>query len=219
MSEVAVLAQEMTSAEEAPSSLIPSLISSINPPYNPLWTTQDVEQLPNIDGIRIEILHGELILSKSPSWEHQRTCNKVAYELTRWSTESGLGEVAPTPGVLLSKYENVIPDIVWASKELLQTSLDPAGHLTRSPELVIEVLSFGKSNVQRSSDRVRETKLEIYDEFGSLEYWIVDWRAKQIYVHRRVDGKLRLVESRLQEELVTSPILPGFSVPASRFFN
>jgi len=207
MSEVAVLAQETTSVEEAP--------PSQTPPYDPLWTTQDVEQLPNIDGIRIEILHGELILSKSPSWEHQRTCNKIAYEITRWSIESGLGEVAPTPGVLLSKYENVIPDIVWASKELLQNSLDPAGHLTRSPELVIEVLSFGKSNVQRD----RETKLEIYAEFGSLEYWIADWRAKHVYIHRRVDGQLRLVESRLQEELVTSPILPGFSCPASRFFN
>ena len=211
MSEVAVLAQEITSVEEAP----PTPSPAFNPPYDPNWTTQDVEQLPNINGIRIESLHGELILSKSPSWEHQIVSTNIVRELSLWCLESKLGQVAATPGVLLSKYENVIPDIVWASRELLQTSLNPAGHLTRSPELLIEVLSFGKSNVQR----VRETKLEIYEEFGSLEYWIVDWRAKQIYIHRRVDGKLRLVESRLQDELVISPILPGFSCSASRFFN
>lgn len=182
---------------------------------DPLWTTADVDRLPDVEGIRYEIIRGELIVSKSPGWEHQRTCANILFELEQWNREAKLAQVAPAPGVLFSRYDNVMPDVVWASQELLRTGLDDTGHLIRSPELVIEVLSLGRANIERD----RETKREIYDQYGVDEYWITDWRIKHLYIHRRVDGALRQVASRVRDELVRSPLLPGFRCPVSRFFS
>ncbi len=45
------------------------------------------------------------------------------------------------PGVLFTESDNVIPDVVWATKETLAAMLDEAGHLTGAPDLIVEVLS------------------------------------------------------------------------------
>ena len=61
-----------------------------------------------------------------------------------------MGETVPTPSVIFSDADNVIPDVVWISKERLATSLDEAGHLTVDPELIVEVLSSGADNERRA---------------------------------------------------------------------
>ena len=218
MSETAVLPQEIQQVE-AP--FVNTFVNTdevrdfIREPHEVLWTTADVDEMPNVKGVRFEILKGDLVVSKQPNWEHQSVCNNIAVELTIWSRESKLGRVAPVPGVLLSRYDNVIPDVAWISNERLARAKNEAGHLLESPELVIEVISYGKANIERD----RETKLEIYNRYGTDEYWIADWRSKRVQMHRRVEGTLQLVATRLGDEVIESSLLPGFSCPVSRFFN
>lgn len=66
----------------------------------------------------------------------------------------------------LSDPGNTIPDAVWIRKKRLAIALDENGHLTISPELIVEVLSPGTQNEQRD----RETKLKLYAERGVQEY-------------------------------------------------
>lgn len=214
MSETAVLPREIQQVQAPPISS-DEAHDFIRDPYNVLWTTADVDEMPDIEGVRFEILKGDLVLSKQPNWEHQSVCNRIAFELTKWARENKSGEVAPVPGVLFSKYDNVIPDVVWITNERLMRAKDDAGHLLESPELVIEVISYGKANIERD----RETKLEIYNRYGTDEYWIADWRSKRVQIHRRVNGILQLVATRLGDEIIESPLLPGFSCAVSLFFN
>ena len=144
------------------------------------WTTSDLELMPD-NGVLYEIIDGDLLMSKQPHWHHQETINNIGAELRTWALVSGQGRVLPNPGVLFDEFDNVVPDMAWVSHERLAAIEDSAGHLTAAPELVIEVLSPGAEQERRD----RETKLKLYSQRGAREYWIVDWRAKQVEVYRR----------------------------------
>jgi len=107
---------------------------------------------------------------------------------------------------------NVVPDVVWISHERLAALMDEAGHLTGAPELAVEVLSPGVENERRD----REAKLKLYESRGIREYWIVDWRLQQLEVYRRDQAMLRLVSTLFAEDVLPSPLLPGFSCPEVR---
>ena len=108
----------------------------------------------------------------------------------------------------------MIPDVVWISKVRLATSLDESGHLTVAPELIVEVISPGVDNERRD----RETKLKLYTSRGVQDYWILDWRLKQIEVYRRLSGLLQLEGTLFPGDILTSPLLPGFACDVERLF-
>ncbi|MGL4618236.1 Uma2 family endonuclease [Chroococcidiopsis sp.] len=178
------------------------------------WTTSDLELLPD-NGNRYEIVDGELFVTRAPGWRHQRVCNNIGTELNLWSRQTGLGEVAIAPGVIFTDADNVIPDVVWSSKERLAALLDEAEHLTGAPELVVEVLSPGETNERRD----KEAKLKLYAAQGVREYWIADPRLQQMQVYRRENATLVMVATLFTSDELTSPLLPDFSCAVARLFG
>ena len=178
------------------------------------WTTSDLELLPD-NGNRYEIVDGELFVTRAPGWGHQKTIKNICRELDLWSLQTGLGEVVPTPGIIFTDADNVIPDVVWISKERLAALLDEAEHLTGAPELVVEVLSPGETNERRD----KEAKLKLYAAQGVCEYWIADPRLEQIQVYRRQQATLVLVATLFASDELTSPLLPGFTCPVAHLFS
>jgi Uma2 family endonuclease len=178
------------------------------------WTTTDIDLLPENEGIRYEIIDGELFVTRAPHIRHQRTCGKIYRELDAWSESSGLGEAFITPGILFTEADNVIPDVIWISNERLAVLVDDEGHLTGPPELVVEVLSAGREQERRD----REAKLKLYSSKGVQEYWIVNWRLQQVEVYRRENALLKLIVTLLSNDELTSPLLPGFSCSITQFF-
>ncbi|CAN1210940.1 Putative restriction endonuclease domain-containing protein [Tumidithrix helvetica PCC 7403] len=178
------------------------------------WTTRDLEALPDDEWVRREIIDGELFVTRAPHFGHQRAGFRVGYLLELWSESTGLGTVIPTPGVIYTDTDNVIPDLVWVSRDRLALLLDEAGHLTGSPELVIEILSEGSTNEQRD----RSAKLKLYSQQGVCEYWIVNWQLKQVEVYLREDAKLTLIATLFEKDELTSPLLPNFYCRVAQFF-
>ncbi|MBW4443614.1 MAG: Uma2 family endonuclease [Plectolyngbya sp. WJT66-NPBG17] len=178
------------------------------------WTIADLELLPQ-DDRRYEIIDGELLVTRAPHWGHQKAAGRSYSTLEQWSLETQLGEASFTPGLIFGEADNVIPDVVWISRERLAASLDQAGHLTAAPELVVEVLSSGAENVRRD----RELKLRLYSTRGVREYWIIDWQAQQMEVYRRESAALALVATLFPSDEVTSPMLPGFRMSIASLFT
>ena len=178
------------------------------------WTTADLELFPD-DGKRYEIINGELFVTRAPDWKHQEVCVKIATELEIWSTQTNSGRTAFAPGIIFTDADNVIPDVVWVSKEKLAEILDEAGHLTGAPELIIEVLSPGELQERRD----RELKLKLYSSQGVREYWIFDRKQIKIEIYRRDNGILKLAVTLYREDNLTSPLLPGFNCPVGRLFS
>ena len=178
------------------------------------WTAADLDLFPD-NGTRYEIIEGELLVTRAPDWQHQKASTRMSTALDAWSLATGLGEAVQAPGVIFTDTDNVIPDVVWVSRERLAVLLDDAGHLTGAPELVVEVLSPGHDNERRD----RELKLKLYSERGVQEYWIIDWRKQQVEVYRREQILLRLVNTLFPQDQLTSPLLPGFLYLVSQLFQ
>ncbi|XHR80254.1 MAG: Uma2 family endonuclease [Gloeotrichia echinulata GP01] len=177
------------------------------------WTSADLELLPD-NGNRYEIIDGELFATRAPHWGHQKATGNICGELRTWSISTGLGETVPNPGIIFSDANNVIPDVVWVSKERLALLLDNQGHLTGAPELVVEVLSPGTQNERRD----REIKLKLYGSRGVQEYWILNWQLQQVEVYRREKAVLKLVATLFATDELFSPILPDFVCSVARLF-
>ena len=178
------------------------------------YTSADLERLPDVEGIRYEIIDGELHVSKQPRWEHQYACTRVIVALENWSDETGLGLTLGAPGVIFAEDDYVAPDVVWISWERLGALRDQAGHLRGAPELVVEVLSPGAANERRD----RAAKLRLYSRRGVDEYWIADWRTRTVDQFRREHADLRLIGTLTSRDTLTSPLLPGFACAVTRLW-
>lgn len=178
------------------------------------WTSADLEALPN-DGKRYEIIDGELYVSEKPDWHHQLACGRFLFALDSWSKQTSAGQANLAPGVIFADDDDVAPDVVWISRARRDAALGVEGHLHAAPELVVEVLSWGFKNEQRD----REAKLKLYSRRGVQEYWIADWRMKQIEIYRRSDLALHLVATLLKTDTITTPLLPGFACSVAALFD
>ena len=171
-----------------------------------------MDLLPDpIDGTRYEIIDGELLVSKQPHWEHQFTSGVFFWALHNWNRQRRLGTVNIAPGLILPTEQDVVPDVVWISRERMAQNLDLDGKLHGAPELAVEILSPGSADERRD----RELKLKLYARIGVEEYWITDWRVRAIEVYRQSQGELRLVATLSGNDVLTSPLLPGFALPLS----
>jgi len=186
------------------------------------FTSTDLERLPAIEGIRYEVIDGSLFVSKQPHWHHQYASDGIVSTLRDWDDRTGLGIAMSAPGLVFTEDNDVIPDVVWISRARLAAVADAAGHLRAAPELVVEVLSPGRENERRD----REVKLALYARQGVREYWIVDLQRQAVEVYRQIeDGPstgsgqaLRLVATLAGEDVLTTPLLPGFTCPVLRLW-
>lgn len=130
-------------------------------------------------------------------FEHRRHAKRVG-------EKNHHGVTIFTPGIIFADDDDVFPDVVWISHERLAMAFQPDGKLHSTPELVVEVLSPGEINERRD----RETKLKLYSRRGALEYWIVNWRTRQIEVYRREEMALQQAGIVYENDILQSPYLP-----------
>jgi Uma2 family endonuclease len=184
-----------------------------------IWTIEDAELLIGNDKF-YEIINGELyierdsFMTRAPRWEHQKAIGRINRVLENWSLKTNLGETIISPGLVFGDTDNVIPDLVWISKDKLVNSIDESGHLTHAPELIVEVLSYGENDVKRD----KEAKLKLYSVKGVKEYWIVDWKAQEVTIYHRNNAQLELVYTLFSEDTITSEFLPQFSLNVKDIF-
>lgn len=102
-----------------------------------------------------------------------------------------------------------LPDLIWISRERRAQGVQADGKLYLAPELAIEILSPGSVGERRD----RDLKRKLYAREGVEEYWIGDPRTKQIAIYRRAGDTLEPVLLLGDADLLTSPLLTGFSFP------
>ncbi|MGD0222780.1 MAG: Uma2 family endonuclease [Terriglobia bacterium] len=161
--------------------------------------------LPN-NGRRYEIIDGELFVTPSPRRAHQRVVSQLSRVLGNSVEEMGCGEVYVAPfDVVFSLHDVVEPDILYVSKERASVLTDK--NVQGAPDLVVEVLSETTAEIDRT------TKLKLYARYGVQEYWLIDPEACTAEVYRRKGRGFSRVASLQATDMLTTPLLPGFSVP------
>jgi Uma2 family endonuclease len=140
-------------------------------------TYDDLWELPQDDGLRRELIDGELYVSPSPVRKHQRAVVRIAAALLAHVDEHG-GEVQPAPAdVYFSERTVVEPDVVFVGADRVDQLTDER-YVDIAPDLVVEV----SSPSTRRLDLIQ--KRALYEREGVPEYWFVDLEDGVVDVYR-----------------------------------
>jgi Uma2 family endonuclease len=137
------------------------------------WTADMARALPD-DGMRYEVLDGQLAVTPAPSWDHQRVVTALWRRLDEYLRPLGIAEALCAPAdVEFSPRRLVQPDIFVIPRRPGEVRPREWSDV-KSLLLAVEVLS------PTSARRDRIAKRAIYQAEGVSDYWIVDLDARII---------------------------------------
>ncbi|MGI5861263.1 MAG: Uma2 family endonuclease [Myxococcales bacterium] len=167
-----------------------------------------VEKRAHWDDNRYELLNGRVVMTPQASHPHGWIEGQLLRLIGNHAADHRLGEVfGSSQGFELPSGDTVEPHVSFVSGERWsQTTASPGRFLEVVPDLVVEIAS------ESTASRDRGKKKAIYERNGVREYWLVDWRSREVTVFHLVGG-------RFDEGTVTGPggralssVLAGFEV-------
>ena len=156
------------------------------------WTAREVRQLIADSPLatpRYELVDGELLVTPSPAWPHQRAVQILTRELSAYLHAEPVGHVGSSPFDVEPEPELIVqPDVfvlpIAESRRLFSEM--PA----RALMLAVEILSPSSSR----HDRV--TKRSAYQRHVP-EYWVVDLDARLVERWASHDDRAQLITQTL----------------------
>lgn len=161
-------------------------------------TIEEFKQLPETVQ-PTELIDGELIVSPTPRYSHQRLVLNIAKTLDELDIA---GAIVLSPSDLYLKDNNVLqPDIFWVSDTNENCQLEDDDYWHGAPDLVVEVLSPG------TAKRDKTSKFTIYESNAIPEYWIADPynETLEVYVLENAEFKRQGVYG--ENDSFKSPVL------------
>ena len=174
-------------------------------------TEQDFDRLP--DEGTWEVVEGRAVLSPGPDIPHQLVSGALFRIFDRELGRRQTGLVMTTVNVFLPPPEGSIGEIQNRVPDLVVTSHVPKKRYRpdHPPELVIEILSTPRGNVERTE------KLDDYARGGIREYWIVNPFDRCVEVYVLTGPEYQLKETVGHGSLCPEPF-PGVVVPVDEIW-
>lgn len=172
----------------------------------------DIFDTPD-DGLRYEVLEGELFLSPAPIPRHQRIVGRVFLRVGLYVEQHRLGELFPAPiGLVLSDEDGLQPDSVFVSRERRHIVTERG--VEGAPDLVVEVLS------PRTAGRDRGVKLRRYAAAGIPHYWLFDGEAREVEeLALGEHGDARVAVLRGPGATFRPALFPGLAIPLDELWG
>jgi Uma2 family endonuclease len=171
-------------------------------------TYDDYCRFPD-DGLRYEILEGEIFMTPAPSPRHQFASKRLQRVLERYfeGDRGGLVFAAPLD-VILADDDVVQPDLVVVATRPQISSRGVEG----PPLVLVEILSPSRQEYDRL------TKARRYAARGVTHYWIVDPERRTVECFRLADGAYHLDSSGRDRETIAVAAFEGLSLPLEDFW-
>ncbi len=161
----------------------------------------DLEHVPD-DGHRYELVDGALVVTPSPSWQHQRAVGRL-FRLLDDACPSELETLVAPFDVALSDDTVLQPDLLVARRSDLTM-----GELPVAPVLAVEILSPSTRHIDLALKRAR------YEEAGCRDYWVVDPLEPSIIAwHLRAGAYQQGEQARGGEKILLSHPFPVTVAP------
>lgn len=132
---------------------------------------------------RYEIIEGVKYIAAAAAYDHNIIAGRLFSIFDNYFFKNKNGMVVHDADVCLSEGNTFRPDLSVIC-DFSKLGSDKKIH--GAPDLVVEILS--PSTAKRDFTK----KKNIYAQSGVKEYWIIDWVAKNIFVHKLIDGNYEL---------------------------
>ncbi len=160
-----------------------------------------------------ELIDGTVFVNE-PKLPHAFAQTELVYRLRRW-IEAGArrGYVSTPSDVPIDDHNVYAPDVWWVGEDRRPApgQLD----LDAPPDLIVEIRS------PTTWARDLGTKLPAYEAVGVAEAWFVDTESFTVLVFRRSKPDAPTFDIALEvhaDGILTSPLLPGFTLPTASLF-
>lgn len=138
-------------------------------------------------GVRLELVHGEIAVSPSPSFDHSYIDRMLSYVLLNHLQEYDLGVLVGDVDTIFDEYNVRRPDILYISKARIHLRSGKVVNI--APDLCVEILSPSSA----TTDQV--DKANLYAKHGVPHYWIVDPKSRTFEVYTLQGTSYELTQS------------------------
>ncbi|MDR2133484.1 MAG: Uma2 family endonuclease [Treponema sp.] len=178
------------------------------------FTYRDYKAWELKPGERYELIDGVAYAIPTPNDRHQAILMELVRQIANFLVDKPC-KVRPAPyDVRLFYAEDesddvvVQPDISVICKESKRGTEGCRG----APDIVVEILSPSNTAI------LMQRKLELYQDAGVREYWIVNPDNNVVTVYR-LEGERYVVQSYRAADTIEAPALPGLEVALDRVFT
>lgn len=178
----------------------------------PRLTYDDLLLFPD-DGQRHELIDGEHYVTPTPVLRHQRLLGRLHLAVASYLlAHPGHGEVLLSPfDIVFSQWDVVEPDLMFIARD--QPHILTEKIMLGAPALVVEILS------PSTRKRDQTLKLRLFEKHGVREYWMVDPDHDTVTVDRLdKHAKFTRVGVLGTDQSLTTPLLPGWTLPLGQLF-
>ena len=172
-----------------------------------LLTVDQFQELPEREGERMELIHGEIVSMPVAGYPHEKTKANLSRILITWANINPIGQVFCETGFRLDEHNAPIPDVSLVLNHRLVPGTE--GPLSGAPDLAIEVVSSETASHL-------ETKIDLYLAHGSKAVLVAYPKQRVLRVFD-ASGLARKLECH--QILEGIELLPGFTVPVAAVFE
>ena len=167
---------------------------------------------------RVELIKGKIFkMSPAPNRFHQELTRDILLALSNFLQGKQCQVYMAPFDVRLPKKSNDDKDIITVLQPDVCVVCDPSKLDYRgcigAPDIIVEILSPGNNSKEMKN------KYEVYEYAGVKEYWVVSPQNQTFLVHTLQDGKFQLSPVKVPGDVVTSALLPGFSLDLTELFK
>ncbi|HEX5871836.1 MAG TPA: Uma2 family endonuclease [Longimicrobium sp.] len=180
-------------------------MAELHVPAAGVWTFEEFEKLPEVEGARYEVIAGSLYVTGTPPLLHQEVLGSFLVEMLGWARRKhGLGRLIPGPvGVILGPGDFPSPDLVFVREDRREIITGRA--IEGVPDLIVECVA------PETAERDRGLKHQRYELYGVPEYWAIDAESRIVEIYRhdgRVFSPAEVIRSRwFWQPMPNGPVL------------
>ena len=158
-----------------------------------------------------QLIEGDLFMMPPPGSFHQDIAGNIHFILRKYLQKKPIGKVGIAPyGVFLDDINVFLPDLFFVATSRLK-------HFSKrgfegAPDLVVEILSPGTARFDKAS------KKWVYARSGVRELWLIDPESEEVTVFNLSESRDEPRGVFGQDEIFTSPLLPGLKIRCEEVF-
>jgi Uma2 family endonuclease len=162
-----------------------------------MTSEQFMEMGENPLGIRMELAHGEIVMSPSPTPGHSSVIVALIEILGPYIRRNKLGTLLADTDTRLDEFNTRRPDLIFVSAKRSKMIGEKA--LMGVPDLCVEVISPGSERIDR------EEKFGLFESRGVKHYWIFDPVRRTAEAYALKKGRYVLAASGGGKRVVAFP--------------